>query len=108
MPRLTFIRRARSAREMGWCSRIRLRAIRRLISREGLRVATRKSPVLIFRIRLGLLSEVRTISPCRAGCQGLFLADVLRGMRTILGEDPKPRPAFWLHMKRARPIPALQ
>ena len=29
-----------SAREIGWCSRIRLRAIRRLTSREVVRVAT--------------------------------------------------------------------
>src|SRR6266850_2010772 len=44
------MRRARSAREIGWCSRIRLSAMCRLMSREVVRVATWKSRVLILRI----------------------------------------------------------
>jgi hypothetical protein len=36
------MRRARSAREMGWCVRMSVSAICRLISRLVLRVATRK------------------------------------------------------------------
>ena len=49
MPRPTRIRRARSAREMGWCSRTRLSTIWRLISRGVDRVARMKLRVLIFR-----------------------------------------------------------
>ena len=41
-PRRVPMRRARSAREIGWCVRIRLSAICRLISRAVPRVATRK------------------------------------------------------------------
>src|SRR5688500_8959924 len=51
MPRLMRMRRAREAREMGWCSRTRLRAIWRLISREVERVARTKLRVLIFLTR---------------------------------------------------------
>src|SRR6476469_1472879 len=48
MPRPIFIRRASSAREIGSCSRTRLRRIWRLISRGVHRVARTKLRVLIF------------------------------------------------------------
>ena len=51
-PRRTFIRRASSAREIGWYSRIRLSTIRRLTSRVVVRVARWKFRVLILRIGL--------------------------------------------------------
>src|SRR3954453_8581538 len=50
MPRPIFIRRASSAREIGSCSRTRLRRIWRLISRGVQRVARTKLRVLIFLI----------------------------------------------------------
>src|SRR5436190_15320240 len=74
MPRVIFIRRARSAREIGWCSRIRFRAIRRLISRDVLRVATRKSRVLILRIRLAFCSKCGQY-PRTGKVSSLFLSE---------------------------------
>src|SRR5262245_40215251 len=50
MPRPRFIRRARSAREIGWCSRTRFSRIWRFTSRAVVRVARLKSRVLIFRM----------------------------------------------------------
>src|SRR5678810_1227557 len=50
IPRVTLIRRARSAREIGWCSRTRFRAILRLMSLEVDLVAMWKSCGLILRI----------------------------------------------------------
>src|SRR5437762_2887967 len=69
------MRRARSAREMGWCSRTRFKRIWRLTWREVERVARRKSRVSIFRtlarLRLvvastiNLARDLRTHRECR-------------------------------------------
>src|SRR2546430_3343600 len=69
------MRRARSAREMGWCSRTRFKRICRLTWREVERVARRKSRVSIFRtlarLRLvvastiNLARDLRTHRECR-------------------------------------------
>src|ERR1044071_204133 len=75
-PRVTLMRRARSAREMGWCSRRRLSAMRRLISREVVRVATLKSCVLIFLMgcRRAFVRSLDKISPPEPPVKNFFCA----------------------------------
>src|SRR5262245_30453692 len=66
------MRRARSAREIGWCDRTRLSAIRRLISREVPRVATLKFRGSIRRITTppGFVPGRANIRGPRPGVQG--------------------------------------
>src|ERR1700749_1291317 len=77
--------RARSAREIGWRSRMRLSAIRRLISRAVVRVAMLKSVVLILRMdKADIVRRADNIAP-RIFCQEIFLCWLARLEISVAG-----------------------